>query len=774
MGTSCRVLHLILFGSILLIGGEGVQAQPDPTKFNQNYQAALDKARQECSAMWSDHVFDLLRNKLPLGEQKPTMAMLTNSERVRPKDKRLASLAIKANEKCRQAYSPAFALLPLSANNLIDGFQRSQDALIAELYVGKITYGEFNIQMDRLNGDLSRVLSGISYSPPPQTPEPARPNLVAPAGKKTATPSVSQASSSKDTEKKETPVVASLKTTRIALVIGNSAYANLPQLSNPTNDARSIATMLQKIGFTATLVLDASDQTLRREIRTFSKESSNADVALVFYAGHGAQINGDNYILPVDIDIPRTETDIQLSALKVDDLVNSIRASTKIVFLDACRDNPALFKNMVAGRGAYPKGLAPANASAFEATKPGGGVFIAYATDSGSVAIDGTGQHSPFTQALLRNLDKPISIDDLFSLVTKEVRLTTKNTQRPYKYASLENIICLAGACPSSNKPAETDFIEQAKLSETEELQIALQTNTVNALDTYLRKYPNSTRRADIFDKVARLRMSEFNEWTLYEIGDQRFPHYLRLSSAEKLGNRGVVLTRFLADPSRPIMSGQEFPKDVDVYVEDLSVFDCSEPVLAAAERSVVTNSGEVIFHYKWADPQFLNLSIGMKLAPGSVGLIARTIVCHDEMRTPLIDKSDLTLSNFISLSSTVKGDGEMFYLPLTDEMKDGDNITPIVAIKLNKARTISEDAAQRGLTFNGQLDYRVQISKVEIYCPENKISFLKTEFYDDEQHLVLVSPSDLSKEVPRIDVSETSPYGLLRRIACNLNEASK
>jgi uncharacterized caspase-like protein len=145
--------------------------------------------------------------------------------------------------------------------------------------------------------------------------------------------------------------------------------------------------------------------------------------------GTGAQVNGQNYVLPVDIDVPNTETDIQFSGLKVDDLVNGLRSTTKVVFLDACRDNPALFKNLVIGRGSRPLGLASAIASGLEQAKPGGGVFIAYATDAGMIAADGQGEHSPFTQALLRNLQKPISIDDMFSLVTKEVRLITNNAQ---------------------------------------------------------------------------------------------------------------------------------------------------------------------------------------------------------------------------------------------------------------------------------------------------------------------------------------------------------
>ena len=193
------------------------------------------------------------------------------------------------------------------------------------------------------------------------------------------------------TEPEKITSVAPSRETRLALVIGNSGYANLPKLSNPANDARAVADVLGKMGYETHLLLDASEQKLRREVRQFASDSTKADVSLVFYAGHGAQVNGNNYLLPTDIDIPRTEVDIQFAGLKVDDLVNSIASNTKIVFLDACRDNPVLFKNLVKGRGSSPAGLAPASSSNFE-QKSGGGVFIAYATDAGAVADDGNGK----------------------------------------------------------------------------------------------------------------------------------------------------------------------------------------------------------------------------------------------------------------------------------------------------------------------------------------------------------------------------------------------
>ena len=126
-----------------------------------------------------------------------------------------------------------------------------------------------------------------------------------------------------------TPQTSAPHEVRIALVIGESRYLNLPRLINPEKDARSIAETLQKMGYNTQLLLDASEDGIRKEIRKFASESGKADVAVVFYAGHGAQLNGSNYLLPIDIDIPHTEADIQFAGLKVDDLINSIGSNTK-------------------------------------------------------------------------------------------------------------------------------------------------------------------------------------------------------------------------------------------------------------------------------------------------------------------------------------------------------------------------------------------------------------------------------------------------------------
>jgi tetratricopeptide (TPR) repeat protein len=129
-----------------------------------SYESAVTRAREECASLWSDRAFDQLRDKVPLGEEEPTPSMLANPERMRPTDKPLADLAIKTLESCRAAYAPAFTMLPPSVADVIHGLQRKQDVLIAELYSGKITFGEFNTKMKALNVESLRALSMIPQS----------------------------------------------------------------------------------------------------------------------------------------------------------------------------------------------------------------------------------------------------------------------------------------------------------------------------------------------------------------------------------------------------------------------------------------------------------------------------------------------------------------------------------------------------------------------------------------------------------------------------------
>jgi hypothetical protein len=756
----CRLnLLTLLVVLVSVLGDERASAQDAaPTLANQSGESAVAKARERCVQLWSDHKFDRLRDKIPLGDQKPTFSMLKNPERLSPKDRPLAEEAVKTLEECRKAYVPVFALLPPQVNAMMQGIERRQDALIAQLYTGKISFGEYNVKADQMIGELTKVLSGFGQSAQAPSSPVAPSNSIVSNEKALSRPGVPA-----DRSANVTPKSVSSHQIRMALVVGDSSYVSLPKLANPVRDASAVADLLRKMGFTVKLVKDATEADLRREVRKFANDSAKADIAFVYYAGHGAQVGGENYVLPIDISIPQTESDIQLTGLKVDDLVNSIRAKTKVVFLDACRDNPALFRNLVKGRGSYPKGLAPAAASNIRQENGGGGVFIAYATDSGSVALDGEGEHSPFTQALLRNLTKPISIDDMFSLVTREVRLITKNAQHPYKYASLENIVCLSTDCSSGGDTAPEGIVQQARHSESEDLQIAMQTQNPEALETYLTNYPDSSKRGEVRSAILKLRRSEFDEWTLFGLGNNIIPNYFKLNSAERFGDRVAITVKAPVDPASPL--GQKFPDAA--YSEDVSVYDCTKLQMASAETTTFNNSGQVVSHYKWADPQYLTLSIGAAIMPGTIASAARNILCQDHPPTPMVGKKELTTRKLKSLSSTVSGDGEIFYRPVQDDSSDKNQRGVLIEFRMKEDMQLKFPPP-----LSDSLTYRNELDLLSFRCDAPKFSIRKSEFYDASNNFVYVSSADFSKDISWSEFREASPYASLQGIVCTPPEA--
>ena len=580
--------------------------------------------------------------------------MFTSTQRMRPGDKPLADLHLKAYDQCKAVMRAVWAKLPPAVNAKVLSVAGQVDALNAELYTGKITFGEYNVKRAQILKPMALAFTGVDELQKPSAPTQKLAQSAAAEPNATQSPPASP-----QLDRANIP-----HQTRLALIIGNSKYLDLPKLTNPINDARAVADTLRDLGFETTLVTDASEQGIRRAVRKFADQSGQADLALVYYAGHGAQVNGENYLLPVDMEVPHTEADIELSSLKVDDVVNSLRSTTKIVFLDACRDNPALFKNLVKGRGAAATGLAPTDSSHLTRIKPGGGVFIAYATDAGSVAFEGDGEHSPFTKALLRNLKKPISIDDMFSLVTKEVSLVTKGTQRPYKYASLENIVCLAGTCAASSGPVASDIAQEVKRSEAEELQIALQTANVDALGSYLEKYPESAKRPSVLAEISRLKRSEFNEWTQYEINltTGGLPQYFKISSIRQFGAKVAVQVRSMADPNLPIGT-KKYPPGT--YVEGTVVYDCRASTIAIADTKAVSPAGETLGSYTWGDPEVLDPTSATPITPGTVTETGKNIFCDEQLRTPFVTKKQLASMSFRHFASTPDGDREMYYTAL-------------------------------------------------------------------------------------------------------------
>jgi len=220
---------------------------------------------------------------------------------------------------------------------------------------------------------------------------------------------------------------------RVALVIGESAYRAVPSLPNPVNDARAIGKLLTDSGFEVTTVSDLSQKEFNQKVGDFAAEIAGRGpdtVALVFYAGHGLQVDGENYLVPVDVD-PKREADIPLQAVRLNDVLNtlnSVPTRMRILLLDACRNNPFPALNQTVGRGL-----------AMVDTKTGApGTFLSYSTSPGAEAEDGAGTDSPYTTALLTAARTPgLPIEQAFKQVRVAVNKATDGRQTPWESSSL-------------------------------------------------------------------------------------------------------------------------------------------------------------------------------------------------------------------------------------------------------------------------------------------------------------------------------------------------
>ena len=209
---------------------------------------------------------------------------------------------------------------------------------------------------------------------------------------------------------------------RVALVIGNSTYADIGRLPNPGNDATDMSAALRRLGFEVTTELNADRAELNEALRAFTRRSVGADVALVFYAGHGMEMDGVNYLLPVDARLAR-DTDVRYETVTLDDvLAATTGASLRMVILDACRDNP-LARSMQ--RTVARRSISRGSFGDLDESLLGDETLVAYAAAAGTVADDGTGRNSPYTAALLEYLEEPLEIQTLFRQVRARVLTAT-------------------------------------------------------------------------------------------------------------------------------------------------------------------------------------------------------------------------------------------------------------------------------------------------------------------------------------------------------------
>ena len=276
-----------------------------------------------------------------------------------------------------------------------------------------------------LNSSMSKAQAGRDAARLALTSAPRQPDTAASA------PQVAAATAAVPDKPK--PVVVNER--RIALVIGNSAYRNVPPLTNPVRDATAIADALRRTGFqTVTLLIDLPKEKLVDALHNFAQLADSADWALVYYAGHGIEMGGGNYLIPVDAKLS-TDRDVGFETVPLDQVLSAVEGAKrlKLVLLDACRDNPfasQMRRTMATASRSIGRGLA--------SIEPESGTLVVYAAKHGETALDGDGNNSPFATAFMKNIQTPgLEVRRMFDFVRDDVLDMTSRRQQPFSYGSV-------------------------------------------------------------------------------------------------------------------------------------------------------------------------------------------------------------------------------------------------------------------------------------------------------------------------------------------------
>jgi uncharacterized caspase-like protein len=302
---------------------------------------------------------------------------------------------------------------------------------------------------------------------------------------------------------------------RVAFVVGNGAYKNVAQLPNPPIDAKAMAGVLRNVGFEVVEGTNLTRDKMTEKLLDFGKKAQGADVAVFYYAGHGIAISGTNYLLPVDADI-KSEMDVKLgSAINVDLTLDQTMgdAKVKLVFLDACRDNPfaAKIKSTATRSVSVQTGLAE--------MKSGEGTLISFATGPGQTALDGQeGTNSPFTRALIDHITQPgIEIQQAMTEVRAQVNEETNKNQLPWGHTNLIGSVYLnpaAAAPPAAASNGATPGAPGASPAvastggsdvELEFWRSVKESNKKEELNAYLTAYPNGQFKALALARMAAI-----------------------------------------------------------------------------------------------------------------------------------------------------------------------------------------------------------------------------------------------------------------------------
>jgi Caspase domain len=301
-------------------------------------------------------------------------------------------------------------------------------------------------------------------------------------------------------------VETSLAQKRVALVIGNGAYQKVGKLNNPGNDANAVAALLRSAGFDVALHENLGIRQMRQAVNDFADIAQDADTAAVYYSGHGMEVNGINYLIPVDAVLAR-DTDVPYETISLDNLVQVMEPARRLrlVMLDACRDNP-FFRTMkrTVGTRAIGRGLA-----AVEPTSVN--TLISYAAKAGSYALDGEGSNSPYVLSLLNHLPTPgLDLRIAFGRVRDDVLKVTRNKQEPFVYGSLGganiSIIDSPGASVTVVVPpgqGQNTFIDRA----AQAWGVIQTTTSIAVIEDFIRQFGTTP-----YGSMARARLEELKK----------------------------------------------------------------------------------------------------------------------------------------------------------------------------------------------------------------------------------------------------------------------
>ena len=291
--------------------------------------------------------------------------------------------------------------------------------------------------------------------------------------------------------------IPALAQSRIALVIGNSSYKSAPLL-NPINDAALMTRALEETGFTVTTIIDANQKTMKRALIEFGRKLRKSDaVGLFYYAGHGVQVKGENYLIPLGINI-QDEAEVEIEAINVNSFLGTMERSSNsinIVILDACRNNP------------FNRSFRSATSGLAEVSAPQGS-YIAYATAPGQVAYDGDLANSPYTMALTKAMTTPnLTIEQVFKRARREVLLKTKDRQTPWENSSIIGDFYFKRSLQLAQTNAQSTYAPPALVIDDTTIELAFwdtnkEENHRSLFKSYLEAYPKEKFSVDAIKKA--------------------------------------------------------------------------------------------------------------------------------------------------------------------------------------------------------------------------------------------------------------------------------